>query len=68
MVPSPSGWGTGTLEAACSSVSMQHSTVTTLALILGILGSLDLKRLGAFCFSVRELKMTKEDHQGPRPK
>lgn len=60
-------WGTGTL-GACSSVSMQHSTVTTQALILGILGSLGIKRQSAFCLSVKELTGTKEDHWGPRPK
>lgn len=57
-------WGTGTL-GACNSVSVQHSTVTTQALILGILGSLGMKRQNAFCLSVKELTGTKEDHQRP---
>lgn len=44
MVASLLGWGTGTLRATRSSVGMQHNTVTTQALILGILESLDMKR------------------------
>lgn len=61
------GWGTGTLGAR-DSVLMLHSSVTTQALKPGILGSLYMKRQGAFCVSVKELTGTKEDHQGPRTK
>lgn len=64
MVLDNPGWGTGTL-GACSSVPVQHSTVTTQAAVPGILGSLGSKSQGASCLSVKELTGTKEDHWGP---